>query len=131
MPRQNSIVRANRIKANVNGDVKLEYAVIKNNVNALLRDGLRLSDVSVEEAERKQSHTDANPGVIIARLKNKHKKKHVMKELSLLKDSRQFSKMFIHHDQHPSERSVRNNFRRIVSAMKFNSNSLSGLKNIL
>ena len=97
----------------------------KTRVNSLFRDGLRLSDVTVEEADRKQSHSDSKPGVIIARMKNKQEKQRVMKEKSRLKDSRQFAKVFIHHDQHTSERSVSNNFRRIVRAMKSNSSNLS------
>ena len=51
---------------------------VKNKVNLLLRDGLRLSDVSVDEAERKQSHTDTIPGVVIARMKSKQDKTRVM-----------------------------------------------------
>ena len=98
---------------------------IKNKVNSLLRDGLRLSDVSVDEAERKQSHTDTIPGVVIARMKSKQDKTRVMKEKRRLKESRQFAKVFIHHDMHPSQRSVSSNFRRIVHAMKSNASNLS------
>ena len=58
---------------------------IKNKVNSLLRDGLRLSDVSVDETERKQSHTDTIPGVVIARMKSKQDKTRVMKEKRRLK----------------------------------------------
>lgn len=97
----------------------------KNKVNSLLRDGLRLFDISVEDAERKRSYTDGKPGVIIAKMKNKHEKTRVMKEKSRLKDSRQFTKVFIQHDLHPSQRSVSSNFRRIVHAMKSNANNLS------
>ena len=97
----------------------------KNKVNSLLRDGLRLSDISVQDAERKQSYTDGKPGVIVAKMKNKQEKTCVMKEKRRLKDSRQFNKVFIQHDLHPSQRSVSSNFRRIVHAMKSNVNNLS------
>ena len=45
-----------------------------------------------------------------------------MKEKRRLKDSKQFSKVFIQYDQHPSEHSVNINFRRIIRAMKSNTN---------
>ena len=90
-----------------------------------MRDGLRLSDISVDDAERKRSYTEAKPGVIVAKMKNKQEKTRVMKEKRRLKDSRQFSNVFIQHDLHPSQRSVSSNFRRIVQAMKSNANNLS------
>ena len=97
----------------------------KSKVNSLLRDGLRLSDISVDDAERKRSYTEGKPGVIVAKMKNKQEKTRVMKEKRRLKDSRQFSNVFIQHDLHPSQRSVSSNFRRIVQAMKSNANNLS------
>ena len=90
-----------------------------------MRDGLRLPDITVEDAERKRSYSDSKPGVIIARMKNKQEKTRVMTEKRRLKDSRQFSKVFVHHDLHPSQRSISNNFRRIVHAMKNNTSNLS------
>ena len=99
---------------------------IKNKVNALFRDGLRLANVSVKDAERKQSHNDSKPGVVIATLKNKEEKQQVMREKSKLKDSRRFSKVFIHHDQVPSQRNMSSNFRAILRASKMN-NSNSNL----
>lgn len=96
----------------------------KSKVNAIFRDGLKLSDISVEDAERKQSHSESKPGVIVARMNSKQDKQRVMKEKSRLKDSRQFSKVYINHDQHPSERSVSTNFRKILHAMKSNKNNL-------
>ena len=96
----------------------------KSKVNAIFRDGLKPSDISVEDAERKQPHSESKPGVIVARMNSKQDKQRVMKEKSRLKDSRQFSKVYINHDQHPSERSVSTNFRKILHAMKSNKNNL-------
>ena len=98
---------------------------IKNKVNALFKDGLRLSDVSVSDAERKKSRSESKPRVVIAKLKNKNDKQRVMKKKSKLKDSRRFSKVFIHHDQVPSQRSVSSNFRAILCAMKVNNSNLA------
>ena len=53
---------------------------IKNKVNALFRDGLRLSEIFVSDAERKQSHNTSKPGVVIAKMKSKDAKQLVMKE---------------------------------------------------
>ncbi|MEW8548224.1 MAG: hypothetical protein AB2693_32370 [Candidatus Thiodiazotropha sp.] len=99
---------------------------IMNKVNALFKDGLRLSDISVSDAERKQSRNDSNPGVIIAKLKSRNDKQRVMKEKFRLKDNRRFSKVFIHHDQIPSERSVSSNLRAILRAMNTNNLSMKG-----
>ena len=91
---------------------------IKNKVKTLFRDELRLSDISVKDAVRKQSHNTYKPGVVIATLKSRQDKQLVMKEKSKLRDSRIFSKVFIHHDQVPSQRNMNSNFRAILRAMK-------------
>ena len=98
---------------------------VKNKVNALFRDGLRLTDISVKDAERKQSHNSSKPGVVIATLKTVQDKQNVKKEKSKLKDSRRFSKVFIHHDQVPSQRNMSSNFRAILRAMRTNTSNLS------
>lgn len=98
----------------------------KNKVNALFRDGLRLSDITVDNAERKQTYSASKPGVVIARLKNKDDKQRVMKGKTRLRESRQFSKVYIHHDQLPSERSASTNFRAILRAMNNTNLSMKG-----
>ena len=53
---------------------------VKDEVNGLLRDGLKLRDVAVESAERKTNNgNESKHGVIVAKFKSKDDKHRVMK----------------------------------------------------
>ena len=79
--------------------------ITKNCVAALIRDGLRLSDVRVVSAERKKG-SGRNPGVVIARVESREQKQKIMKNKSKLRKTRNYDKVYI-EDETP--RDVRNN----------------------
>ena len=92
-------------------------------VNGIMRDGLRLRDVSVKKAERKQSDSQNNgrskAPVIVATLKSREDKQAVMDNKKKLKDDRNKHKMvFIHSDQTKAERLQRANFRTILDSIQ-------------
>ena len=92
-------------------------------VNGIMRDGLRLRDVSVKKAERKQSDSQNNgrskAPVIVATLKSREDKQAVMDNKKKLKDDRNKHKMvFIHSDQTKAERLQRANFRTILGSIQ-------------
>jgi hypothetical protein len=95
-------------------------------VNGLLRDGLKLSHVSVSKADRKKSYNDAKPGVIIATLKSKKDKQAIMSAKPQLRHSTRYTKVFIHHDQSPAERKASLNFATILGALNSDSLSMRG-----
>lgn len=68
---------------------------IRNKVNAVLREGLKLKDVSVLSGERKKSRTEGKPGVVIAKCKNKAEWEMIMKNKSKLNESRQYKSVRI------------------------------------
>ena len=106
----------------------LPYSVQENvevKVNNLIRDGLKVRDVKVESATRKDSYGDSKPGVIIAKLKNENDKKTIMKEKKALKTSKQYGKVFIHHDQKREERLMASNFRLLLNAYKRGDKNIS------
>ena len=64
---------------------------VKNEVNGMLRDGLKLRNVTVERAEgQTNGGNDFKYEVIVAKLRNKHDKQQVMKIKSKLKDSSKY-----------------------------------------
>lgn len=84
-----------------------------NKVNSLIRDGLKLSNVKVIKAERKDSRNN-KPGLIIAKLQSMDDKKAVMKAKSKLKGNRSYSEVYIENDIPADVRFQQNNLRTIL-----------------
>lgn len=68
---------------------------VKNKVNAVLKEGLKLKDITVESAERKKSKNEGKPGIVIAKCKSKSDHDTVMKNKSKLNESRQYKSVRI------------------------------------
>ena len=78
---------------------------IGSKVNSLFRDGLKLNDITVDSAERKVPQEDSNkPGVVVFTLKSTGDKKEVMSAKNKLKNHKQYSRVYIKHDQSRSDR---------------------------
>lgn len=90
---------------------------VNKRVHSIIRDGLKLKDISVSSVVRKNP-TDNRPGLVIARLNSHEDKRKVMSLKRNLREHRQFSSVYIEHDQSASERVLSSNFRNIISAMK-------------
>lgn len=67
---------------------------VKNEVNGMIKDGLKLRDLDIESAVRKISSTETRSGIVIAKLKSKEDKQTIMKNKSKLKDSRKYENVF-------------------------------------
>ena len=96
-------------------------------VNAILKDGLRLRDVSATRAERLSNQNNGNKetdrstksGLIVATLRNKDDKRKVMENKKKLNDSRNRHKgVFIHGDQSREERLQRSNLKTLIDSIK-------------
>ena len=99
---------------------------IDSKVNGLIRDGLKLGNIKVGSAERKAPHEGSDkPGVVVATLKTTEDKKSVMMAKNKLKNNRQYSTVYINHDQTKNERLLADNFRAILSAVKNGDTNLS------
>lgn len=90
---------------------------IVSKVNGVLRDGLRLRDVSIKSAERKQSRKENDPGVVIVKCNNIDDKKTILSSKRKLKDSRNFRDVFIHNDYSQQERIQTANLRTLIKAV--------------
>ena len=89
---------------------------VKNRVNGMIKDGLRISDVSVVSAERKQSR-NRKPGVIVATCKSDKDVAKVLKNKKDLKNVRQFEQVYVEPDVPLQQRIQNSNLRNIVSVI--------------
>lgn len=94
-------------------------------VNALFREGLNVTNIQVDSADRKSSHDSTKPGLIIARMQSKYDNNKILNGKYKLKNTRQYSSAYINHDQTPTERSMSKNVRTILNAMKGRDANLS------
>ena len=90
---------------------------LKDKVNTLISSGLKVNDVKVKEVERKATENSTRPGVVIANFKTVDDKKKIMASKSSLKNSRQYSNVFVENDQSREERLMARNFRTLVAAV--------------
>ena len=90
---------------------------MKSEVNELIKDGLRLRDVTVESAERKACAIENRTGIVIAKLKNKEDKVAVMKNKSKLKEIRSYKTVFVEHDLPKHQRVLNANIWTIVKTL--------------
>ena len=87
-------------------------------VKCLIKDGLKIRDITVESAIRKSNNSgESKPGIVIAKFKSKDEKSTVMKSKNKLKDSRRYSKVFLEHDLPRHQRMLNANIRTIVKTL--------------
>ena len=86
----------------------------KHNVNALIRDGLRLRDIKIVSAKRKQNKNSRNPGVVTVTLETKEQKEKVMKEKRKLKSCDKYRKVYIEEEMSKEQLSADQNMRTIL-----------------
>ena len=98
---------------------------LNSKVNALIKNGLNIRDVSVSNTERKESRVQSRPGVVIATFKSADDKRKVMSEKSKLKNSRHYDKVFIQHDQTREQRLLAGNFRTVINAINGGTSNVS------
>ena len=75
----------------------------------MLRDGLKLAEVLIDNVERKESRVESSPGVVVVTLGSQ--------EASLNKSGR-LKRVFIHPDLPKRERQLAANFRKVVIAVQ-------------
>lgn len=86
-------------------------------VNNLFKDVLKCS-VQVCNTERKTSANHSKPGVVIATMQSFDDRQKVLKAKAKLRNSRNYSDVFIQCDQTREERLMMTNFRTVVGALK-------------
>lgn len=119
----------NRDSTNCNGHIdpcKLNFIVrnmnerngenVKNRVNGLIKDGLRINDVNVVSAERKGSR-NRKPGVIVATCKSEQDVTKVLRAKKGLKNQKQYEQVYVEPDVPLQQRIQKSNLRNIVSVI--------------
>ena len=90
---------------------------VKDRVNSLIYNGLKIDTITVESANRKQSRSDSRAGIIIAVCKSLKDKETIMKRKSDLKNSRRYEKVYIEHNLPMEQRRLNSNLRTIVNTI--------------
>lgn len=91
-----------------------DQTITMNKVKALIKDGLKLSDITIKSVCRKKNLSNNRPGVIIASVDNGAQKTKLMKCKSSLKQSRNFHKVYIEDDRPQEIRTSEANMRTVL-----------------
>lgn len=82
-----------------------------------MTDGLKLTNIGIKNVIRKSNRSDSKPGIVVISFENLVKKKSVLKEKRLLKNSSKYSNVFIENDLPLQQRIVNNNNRILLKAL--------------
>ncbi|XP_071147441.1 uncharacterized protein PF3D7_1120000-like [Mytilus edulis] len=88
-----------------------------NKVSGLLKDGLRLKNISIHSVERKRSFREGKPGLVIVKFQNAQDKREVMEVKKTLREARNYRDVFIENDLPKAERMLNANLRHIVNTI--------------
>ena len=89
--------------------------ITKNKVNCLIRDGLKLTDVEISTAERKQTR-DGRPGIIIATVATADQKTAVMQRKKDLRKIKTYESVYLEDERSPGQRLNESNMRTLLKA---------------
>ena len=96
---------------------RTEPNVTLNRVKSLLRDRLKLHNVNVMSAERKQARGKQKHGIVVVQLESTEQKRDVMKVKGKLKMMTQYKDLFIEDDLSPEQRVGQQNMRLLVKEL--------------
>jgi len=82
-----------------------------------MTDGLKLTNIGIKNVIRKSNRSDSKPGIVVISFENLVKKKSVLKEKRLLKNSSKYSNVFIENDLPLEQRIINNNNRILLKAL--------------
>jgi hypothetical protein len=89
---------------------------VKNKVKAVITEGCKVKNVTIEKAVRKPNRGDA-PGVIIATLENVEQKVLVLKNKNKLKESTVHKNVYIQEDVPYEKRILSQNMRTLLKEL--------------
>ncbi len=90
---------------------------VTSKVNGVIREGLKLRGIEVEEAVRKETRNSKYPGVIIARCKSVEEKKQILREKKNLRDSRNYKNVYVESDKPLQQRILESNMKLLVDTV--------------
>ena len=92
-------------------------AVNLHKVNPLIKDGLKLRNIKVKSAVRKQSRINSKPGVVIATLDTTDQRTKLLKAKSALKQCDRYKRVYIDEDRPVECRRNESNIRTLLNEM--------------
>ena len=96
-----------------------------NKINGLIKDGIKLKDVMIDEAKRKPAKNNT-PGLVICKCKSMEDKVKILKAKSALKKSRNYKNVVVFTDLPLSERIQFNNMKLLVQTFASDTLELKG-----
>ena len=90
---------------------------IKKREHYMIRDTLKLENLSVVKAERLINKNTSKPGIVKATLYSNKSDQTVMKHKNKLKDSSRYNKAFVENDISAAQRAINANFRTLLNAL--------------
>ena len=96
---------------------RTEPNVTLNRVKSLPRDRLKLHNVNVMSAERKQARGKQKHGIVVVQLESTEQKRDVMKVKGKLKMMTQYKDLFIEDDLSPEQSVGQQNMRLLVKEL--------------
>lgn len=90
--------------------------VTVNLVNSVIRDGLKLTDAKIVQAERKIAR-NSKPGVIIATVENSVQKQNVLKNKKSLRKIKKYENVYIEDERSHEQRLIESNIRTVLQAI--------------
>ena len=94
-----------------------EHENVAEVVNNLVKEGAKLENVTIAEAERKPAYRDGHPGIIVAKCRSKQDRDSIMSSKAKLRSSTQFKQVFIEPYKSQQQRRADANMRAIVNAV--------------
>ncbi|MES9885013.1 MAG: hypothetical protein ABW185_29575 [Sedimenticola sp.] len=98
---------------------------VKNKINTLIKDGLKLVDTNIISAERKLGH-NGKPGVVIAKCRSREDVITLLSNKKQLKEHSRYSSVFIARDLPYHERVNAQNMRTLINALGRNKLEMKG-----
>ena len=92
---------------------KTDSGVTLDKVNGIIRDGLKMKDVKVTHAVRKETK-GRNPGVVIATIETVEQKIKIIENKKVLRKTTNFANVYIENDKKFEVRAAENNMRILL-----------------
>ncbi|MES9884862.1 MAG: hypothetical protein ABW185_28790 [Sedimenticola sp.] len=109
----------NVVIRNMECDPREEHdtVITKDKVKALIRDGMKINDITIKSVCRKKDLSNNRPGVIIATVDTAAQKAKIMKNKSSLRQCRNFRNVYIEDDRPLEVRTNEANIKTLLTEM--------------
>lgn len=90
---------------------------LKLNIEAMVKDGLKIQNINITNVVRKPNFYENKPGIAIVSFDNMDNKRNVMKSKKPLRDSRKYRDVYVENYKSNDQRRLDSNNRRLLKAV--------------